>query len=1058
MASSKDGEWRADGGIVLRTPLFPMSALVEWGESRSVPEARRYLESLLARPEVDEAVFVASPSLHDALAAWRRDPNSSSARRAEPALVKYVARMIGRATPFGLFSGVSAGTLGRETKLELAARGTYRRRTRIDNDYLFLLATNLADNPEHRERLTYRPSSSIYRVAGAIRYAAARLSGKERIYHLVSVDPTPYLEATLSRAAAGARLSDLAAALVDDEITVEEARTYVDELVDAQLLVPDLGVYVTGPEPIDGMIAQLDRAGIADARDALTRARDGIAALDGRPLGVATDPYRAVADGLGSLSVPIELSRLFQVDLVKPASAELGRRVAAEVARTITTLATYLRGGDAARVDDLKQAFLARWEDREVPLAEVLDEETGIGFEAARGPGSEGSPLLAGMRFPPAAADSRTQWSPLSRFLLGRIAEVERTGSHELVLSEDDLRAVAAQPGSRLPDAFAAMIRLEAGRSPAEPEIFLEGVSGPSGARLLGRFCHASAAIHEMVTQHHRAEEELRPGAVFAEVVHLNEGRIGNILCRPVLRGHEIVYLGLSGAPAEQQIGLDDLYVSVRGDRIVLRSRRLGKEVVPRLTTAHNYRLRSLGVYRFLCALASQGVEGVGWSWGALQSAPFLPRVRVGSVLVSRAQWNLDKRDLEPVTAAVRAKSGDREARILAAIGALRDARRLPRYVALAAGDNELPVDLDNPLLALALADELAGSSQVEIVEMFPAPGKELVSGPEGRFTAEIVLPFTRGKPRPTIDLPPRDAPAIRRSFGPGSEWLYAKIYCGTAIADRVLRDAVAPVVREALASGAASRWFFLRYADPDPHVRVRWCGDPAALAGTVLPALDRALAPLIAVGAVRKLVLDTYDREIERYGGDRGIELVEDLFWRDSEAVLGIVELLDGDAGADARWRLAVRGIESFLIALGLDRTARAKVYADAKESMGREMRADTALWGQIGDLFARERAALEALFTPDPARDEAMEISPGLELLHARDQAIAATCAELMRRDAAGELVPGVQGLAWSVVHMHVNRLLHASQRAQELVLYDLLRRLHAAQRARGAPDRVS
>ncbi len=40
---------------------------------------------------------------------------------------------------------------------------------------------------------------------------------------------------------------------------------------------------------------------------------------------------------------------------------------------------------------------------------------------------------------------------------------------------------------------------------------------------------------------------------------------------RPVLRAHEIVFLGVSGAPADHQLTLDDLLVSVRGDRIVLR-------------------------------------------------------------------------------------------------------------------------------------------------------------------------------------------------------------------------------------------------------------------------------------------------------------------------------------------------------------------------------------------------------------------------------------------------------------------------------------------------------
>ena len=46
----------------------------------------------------------------------------------------------------------------------------------------------------------------------------------------------------------------------------------------------------------------------------------------------------------------------------------------------------------------------------------------------------------------------------------------------------------------------------------------------------------------------------------------------------------------------------------------------------------------------------------------------------------------------------------------------------------------------------------------------------------------------------------------MRRTFAPGSEWLYAKLYTGTATADRVLRDVLAPLVREALGSGWAGR------------------------------------------------------------------------------------------------------------------------------------------------------------------------------------------------------------------------------------------------------------
>ena len=82
----------------------------------------------------------------------------------------------------------------------------------------------------------------------------------------------------------------------------------------------------------------------------------------------------------------------------------------------------------------------------------------------------------------------------------------------------------------------------------------MKGVRGPSGARLFGRFCHGDDALRAHVEAHLRAEEALRPEAIFAEVVHLPQGRLGNVLCRPALRAHEIPYLGRSGRRAGRRI------------------------------------------------------------------------------------------------------------------------------------------------------------------------------------------------------------------------------------------------------------------------------------------------------------------------------------------------------------------------------------------------------------------------------------------------------------------------------------------------------------------------
>jgi thiopeptide-type bacteriocin biosynthesis protein len=332
----------------------------------------------------------------------------------------------------------------------------------------------------------------------------------------------------------------------------------------------------------------------------------------------------------------------------------------------------------------------------------------------------------------------------------------------------------------------------------------------------------------------------------------------------------------------------------------------------------------------------------------------------------------------------------------------------------------------------------------VKLIELFCAPDRAVVRGPEGGFANEVVLTFVRPHP-PTPAPPPAPTPKTTRAFAPGSSWLYAKLYCGASTGDRVLKEAIAPVVRAALADGDATHWFFIRYADPDEHVRVRIAGDPARLAARILPALHDATAPLMQDGAVRKLVLDTYVRELERYGGDAGIEPCERIFWRDSEAVLGIVELLDGDAGADARWRLTLRGIDQLLSALGLDPDTHGKIVQRGRDMLGAEHNADADFWTRLGERFNKDKADLTAIFARDPAIDAAHDLEPGFTLLAERDRLVAPIADELR---AAGV---DVAELAWSLCHMHANRLLHASQRTQELVLYEFLRRLHATRKAR-------
>jgi thiopeptide-type bacteriocin biosynthesis protein len=467
--------------------------------------------------------------------------------------------------------------------------------------------------------------------------------------------------------------------------------------------------------------------------------------------------------------------------------------------------------------------------------------------------------------------------------------------------------------------------------------------------------------------------------------------------------------------------------------------------VIPRLTTAHNFSSpRNLGAYRFLCALQSQGVDSLHFSWGALEAASFLPRVRIGRTIVSLARWRLSSEALAGL------KHDDCEKQF-AALQSLRSRHRWPRWVAVADGDNLLPVDLDNILSVETFVQLAKDRPQVTLTELFGADGL-CVQGPEGGFMHELVLPLMTVPPAAAARAvsPPRSRAASgARRFPPGSEWLYAKLYTGTATGDEVLRDCVAPLISKTIAVGAADSWFFIRYADPEPHVRLRLHGDPDRLTREVLPLVQTAGLEAVARGISWRVQLDTYEREVERYGGDEGIVLSEQLFCADSDAVLGIVETLSGDAAADVRWRLALRGMDQLLDDVGLTLDEKLAVVKGCRLGFGKEHKADGLLDHQMGARFRRERLALEALI--DRRNDMGSELEPGLMLLQRRSERIA-TIAQAWRRCAeAGRLAAPLDEVAASWLHMHANRMLRGAARAQELVIYDFLTRLYEGQRAR-------
>lgn len=655
-----------------------------------------------------------------------------------------------------------------------------------------------------------------------------------------------------------------------------------------------------------------------------------------------------------------------------------------------------------------------------MPLLEALDPEAGIGFGPAPLPANLEELRIA----PPVAA---AQWDLRSNARLALLLRACENRSIEVELTADDRERVRATAPQPLPESFNLLFTL--GKSGAgRPELVLGGIGGPPGARLMGRFAHADPAIERAVSELTRAEESLDPDAIYAELLYVPGPKAGNIVGRPSFRRYEIPLFTTSALPNEWQIGLADLRLSLDGARLVLRSERLDREVVPRLTSAHNLDLRTNSpIYRFLGKLQYQGTGYArSWSWGALENSPFTPRVRVGDVVLRRACWRLAAGEAEALKRAAPAQRSDM-------LRVWVETWRIPRWITCRSLTLST-ADADAPQALASLAEEGKG---LEITEVYPPPELAAVRGENGtRFVSEIDLPFV-GEPVRRAARMARPRAVETRTCLPGSEWLFVKLYTGPATADTILQEAIAPLLAT-FRGTAIDRWFFIRYNDPDTHLRVRFRGTPDALHGRLLPALEQLAEALHADRLLSRMVIDTYEPEIERYGGASVFDFAERIFEGESDAFLRIVP---NAPPADLQGRLLSALCSAHLLLRALvpeenERQALSRMRGDQlKQENGVTTRAGRdrlAAWVRTHQEELLETMAAEG---PYAALRDA---------LAARD-AIARSAGEALREAAGrGALTRPIPSIVLSLLHMNVNRWIVSHHRLQELLVFDALDRL--------------
>jgi thiopeptide-type bacteriocin biosynthesis protein len=275
----------------------------------------------------------------------------------------------------------------------------------------------------------------------------------------------------------------------------------------------------------------------------------------------------------------------------------------------------------------------------------------------------------------------------------------------------------------------------------------------------------------------------------------------------------------------------------------------------------------------------------------------------------------------------------------------------------------------------------------------------------------------------------------MERVFCIGSNWLYYKIYTGIKTADMILLEKLYPVIQELKDENRIQKWFFIRYKDPDEHIRIRFYSENLENTSIVISKLYPVLNMLLQESTIWKVQTDTYQRELERYG-NQTIEESETLFWKDSEMIIKYLGLKSTFVKNEIQLLFSFLAIDDFLNSFSLSNKNKANLMYNLQTEFKKEFGMNKALNKELDKQYRKLKPEINQLLTKNSnienyrivqiIKEKECEIENSVKLIKEKNQIV-------------------LSSFLNSHIHMMINRQFSSQQRKYELIIYDHLYRYY-------------
>jgi thiopeptide-type bacteriocin biosynthesis protein len=878
--------YRNTNTFMIRTPIFSTDNYFDFfRKDMDFNEIKERLLEICNDSVFREAILVSSKSLYNTIIDFCDGKEIKKFDYFLQSIYKYLIRMSMRPTPFGVFSGVDFGEYTEETSISYEGNN-FKKFARPDLEWIVKIVKDLEDN--YYKGLTFNVNDSIF-IKGerALLIHSTDKEDNNRIGEISIRATKPFMK-TYDLARDGIEYNKLKYILIDEYSIEDENKidNFLKQLIEREFLISKLRPPLTVLDQFDYLINEIKKAKIEiPLVDELLEIKEKLKIYNETSVGHGEKIYLDLYEKMASVA---SVKNILQVDMkLNLKEKKINKKIISDINDLMNILLELSMSIENPEpfLSKYKQEFIEKYgQDREISLLEMLDNDIGIGppmnYERPRNNRAldiSSNELL----------DNNVR-----DYFMEKYFQAVKTNSRNIVIRDNEIKNLELQKINyeNIPDSLEInlLVKNKSEDNTDEDFIYYIGpnLGSTSAGKSFGRFSHMMREPNEFFEELDERNIELTNSDEYitCEVSYLpSEVRNANVTRNIHGSEYEMSLFTNGSKDNLYRIKLDDIFIGLENNTFYAKSKTLNKKLLLTINNMLNPQTAPNAI-RFLNDISLDEKKlwyKFAWS-DVYKDFSYIPAIKYKKFTIMPETWKMNKINMK-ITKKTEFNEFKKE------FNNYRTKYGAPQYVYITFADNRILLNLDNERCVKILYHECKNSFNEIVLNAYENEGINIVKEKDKDYICELVIPLTKVKQEITSNKAPSrmlssDISSLskERVKDPFDEWLYLKLYGTSSNVDDLIAYYISEFCNELVEEEVINKYFFMRYIDPEQHIRLRFNSSQEKLL-MIYPKIKEWLSMIKKRGLMTYFSIDSYDREIERYGGMELINIAEKVFFFDS-------------------------------------------------------------------------------------------------------------------------------------------------------------------------------